>query len=61
MDTIRYAISNMSAIYIRLGIDGGDAARIRQVTSSFGNSVVLLTMNQRGICICPVIWVILRF
>ena len=26
-----------------------------QVTSSFGNSVVLLTMSERGISICPVI------
>ena len=53
VNTIRYAISNESAICIRLGIDCGDACC--QVTSSFGNSVVLLTMSERGISICPVI------
>lgn len=56
MAAIRYAISKTSASGIRLGVDCGDAARSRQVTSSFGNNTVLLTMNQRGISVCSFIW-----
>jgi hypothetical protein len=56
VNAMRHAISKRSALCIRLGIDCGDAACIRQVTSSLGNIMVLLTMNQKGISVCSVIW-----